>query len=47
MRAQSNSNFGRRVRAGFTLVELIVVIGLMALLATISTSGYFAVTRLI
>lgn len=45
MRAQSNSNFGRRVRAGFTLVELIVVIGLMALLATISTSGYFAVQR--
>lgn len=45
MRAQKTSSFKRRMRAGFTLVELIVVIGLMALLATISTSGYFAVTR--
>ena len=30
---------------GFTLVELIVVIGLMAFLATVSASGYFSVTR--
>lgn len=32
-------------RAGFTLVELIVVIGLMAFLGTIATGGYFAMTR--
>ena len=30
---------------GFTLVELIVVIGLMGLLATISIGGYFAAAR--
>lgn len=30
---------------GFTLVELIVVIGLMALLSTISIGGYFAASR--
>lgn len=35
----------RALSAAFTLVELIVVIGLMALLSTISTAGYFAVTR--
>jgi prepilin-type N-terminal cleavage/methylation domain-containing protein len=35
----------RSRKSGFTLVELIVVIGLMAFLATISTGGYFAVTR--
>lgn len=32
-------------RNGFTIVELLVVIGLMGMLATISTAGYFAVTR--
>jgi len=32
-------------KRGFTLVELLVVIGLMAFLATVSTGGYFAVTR--
>lgn len=30
---------------GFTLIELIVVIGLMALLSTISIGGYFAASR--
>lgn len=34
-----------RGKSAFTLVELIVVIGLMGLLATISTGGYFAATR--
>ena len=32
-------------RAAFTLVELLVVIGLMAMLGTISVSGYFAAQR--
>ena len=32
-------------RAAFTLVELLVVIGLMALLGTISVTGYFAAVR--
>lgn len=32
-------------RRGFTLVELIVVVGLMGLLATISIGGYFAAAR--
>ena len=32
-------------RAAFTLVELLVVIGLMAVLATISVTGYSAATR--
>ena len=32
-------------RAAFTLVELLVVIGLMALLGTISVGGYFAAVR--
>lgn len=32
-------------RRAFTLVELLVVIGLMGLLATISIGGYFAATR--
>ena len=32
-------------RAAFTLVELLVVIGLMAVLATISVAGYSAATR--
>ena len=30
---------------GFTLVELLVTIGLMALLATLSTTGYYAASR--
>lgn len=33
------------VRRGFTLVELLVTIGLMALLATLSTTGYYAASR--
>ena len=36
---------GRPRCAGFTLVELLVVIGLMALLGTISIGGYFAASR--
>lgn len=32
-------------KRGFTLVELLVVMGLMGALATISTSGYYAVVR--
>lgn len=35
----------RQTRGGFSLVELIVVIGLMALLSTISIGGYFAASR--
>ncbi len=44
MRTKSSS-FTRRANAGFTLVELIVVIGLMAFLATVSTGSYFAISR--
>ena len=32
-------------RAAFTLVELMVVIGLMAMLGTVSVTGYFAAVR--
>ena len=32
-------------RAAFTLVELLVVIGIMAVLATISVAGYSAASR--
>lgn len=35
----------RKGRAAFTLVELLVVIGLMAVLATISVAGYSAASR--
>ena len=35
----------RHMQRGFTLIELIVVIGLMALLSTISIGGYFAASR--
>ena len=35
----------RSRRAGFTLVELLVVIGLMAMLGTVSITGYFAAAR--
>ncbi len=35
----------KRGRAAFTLVELLVVIGIMAVLATISVAGYTAATR--
>ena len=38
-------SLSRSREGGFTLVELIVVIGLMAMLATVSTGAYFAVTR--
>ena len=42
-----NANHTCRVagRAAFTLVELLVVIGLMAMLGTISVTGYYAATR--
>ncbi len=42
-----NANFPYKAagRAAFTLVELLVVIGLMAMLGTISVTGYFAATR--
>lgn len=33
------------MRKGFTLVELLVVIGIMAGLGTVATAGYFAVVR--
>jgi type II secretory pathway pseudopilin PulG len=36
---------GRSSAAAFTLVELLVVIGLMALLGTISVGGYYAASR--
>ena len=35
----------KRGRGAFTLVELLVVIGIMAVLATISVAGYTAATR--
>lgn len=38
-------NAQRQTRGGFSLVELVVVIGLMALLSTISIGGYFAASR--
>ncbi len=39
------TNMTRQTRGGFSLIELIVVIGLMALLSTISIGGYFAASR--
>jgi len=36
---------GSRKNSAFTLVELLVVMGLLAALATVSTSGYYAVVR--
>ncbi len=38
-------NWRPQGRAAFTLVELLVVIGLMAMLGTISVGGYFAAVR--
>lgn len=35
----------RTIKKGFTLVELLVVMGLVGALATISTGGYYAVVR--
>ena len=32
-------------KVAFTLVELLVVVGLMALLGTVSVTGYFAAAR--
>ena len=37
--------FARRHSAGFTLLELLIVIGIMGLLGTISTGGYRAMVR--
>lgn len=42
--ARNTRSDGRGAR-GFTLVELLVSIGLMALLATLSTTGYYAASR--
>ena len=43
MKAQFTGRLGRKV--AFTLVELLVVIGLMALLGMVSVAGYFAAVR--
>ena len=43
MKAHETERMSRR--AAFTLVELIVVVGLMAMLGTISVTGYFAAAR--
>ena len=45
MRANKQLQFKWRRRVGFTLVELIVVIGLMAFLSTIAAGSYFSITR--
>ena len=39
------SSIGRTARAGFTLMELMVVIGIAALLLTISATAFFGATR--
>ncbi|MGN0852852.1 MAG: Tfp pilus assembly protein FimT/FimU [Kiritimatiellia bacterium] len=45
MSTTRNTPTRTRAARGFTLVELLVTIGLMALLATLATTGYYAASR--
>lgn len=45
MSTTRNTKTGASRQAGFTLVELLVSIGLMALLATLASTGYYAAAR--
>ncbi len=45
MRMKAHIPERRSARSAFTLVELMVVVGLMALLGTVSVTGYFAAVR--